>query len=103
MCIRDRLDAVGENLGEVSSDVIRSLSAAQIGLRAASPSCMLWIGAIRKHGRISWVKGWSIQIIVAVLVMDTEHESQTMHGVNQRFHSFPAACFDKMCIRDRVC
>ena len=89
-----QLDAVGENLGEVSSDVIRSLSAAQIGLRAASPSCMLWIGAIRKHGRISWVKGWSIQIIVAVLVMDTEHESQTMHGVNQRFHSFPAACFD---------
>ena len=86
-------DAVGEQLGEVAADIGLGLGGAQVGLRAARPSGVLGVAAVRQHGGVGRVEGRRVQIVVAVLVMDAEQVAQLVHGVAQLLHALPAAGF----------
>lgn len=65
-------DAMAEQILKITFDIIRCLGAAQIGLRASRPSLMYRDRAVRQPGGIFLVIGFSIQIIIPVLIMDTE-------------------------------
>ena len=49
--------------------------------------------AVCKLDSIFLIKGFGCKIVVTVLVMDTKEVTHLMHGIYQRFHAFPAACF----------
>ena len=78
-----QLNSLFFQLRKVSFHIIRCLCRTQIRLRTACPSLMLRNGSIRKPACIIFIKTWSSQIIVSVLIMNPKQITAIMHGICQ--------------------
>lgn len=67
-----QLNAMAEEVLEITLYIIGRLGSAQIGLRASRPPFMFRYRAVRKPYRIFLIKGIRIQIVIPVLVMNSK-------------------------------
>ena len=87
-----QLDAQPLKLVVVAADVVDGQLGAQEAMRAAVPEIVVGMSAVDVHEGVVQIKGGSVVVVVAVLVVDAEVEAQLGAGLLQSLHACGTAC-----------